>query len=211
MARKIKDLTGERFGNLFVEKFNGIVNKKSQWICRCDCGNVKTIGFDSLRRGTKSCGCLRIKENKSRAIHNEWGKNTKEYRTWCKMKGRCNNKNNFSYHNYGGRGIRVCDRWEYSFINFLSDMGRAPSSKHTLERLDNNKGYSPGNCVWATIKEQQNNRRNNKIINYKGVKYTLSQVCQKYNLDYNVVKSRLNILSWSVDDAITKPISTKQK
>jgi len=194
MRAKI-DMIGKTFGKLLVlEEMEGRDSYGSVFYkCKCTCGKEKIIRGSYIRSGhTSSCGCLGIK---TKVKHNMT--KTVEHNTWVRMKQRCYNKNILRYENYGGRGIKVCDRWLNSFENFFEDMGYRPSKHHSIERIDNSGNYEPTNCVWTDKKTQARNRRNsvkilheNKIIDIfsfseiinLSVSGARSLICRNYKL-----------------------------
>lgn len=155
------DLTGQKFGKLTVVKRAENVKRKVYWDCVCECGESKTIVSSSIIGGhTKSCGCLKAETiGNIRATHRM--SNTTEYNSWRAMVERCTNQKYRYYHEYGGRGIKICDRWK-SFANFISDMGEKPSPKHSIDRIDVDGNYEPSNCKWSSQSEQCKNRRTQK-------------------------------------------------
>jgi hypothetical protein len=163
---KVKELSGNVYGRLTVISFSHMVGEASYWNCICTCGTQKKVRRNRLTCGvTVSCGCYRLEKSiEASRIHGESKTRgntslTKEYRTWMHIKQRCLNPKTKGYHNYGGRGISVCDRWISSYQNFLIDMGRAPSPKHSIERVSSNGNYCPENCKWIPLSDQQKNRR----------------------------------------------------
>lgn len=151
MPRPRKNLTGSRFGMLTVEsEAERHSNGKERWHCQCDCGLPITVLGNNLKTGnTTSCGC---KPRKHGLLYHPL------YNTWQQMRQRCNNPRHHAFQNYGGRGITVCSRWN-NFACFVEDMGDRPSDEYTIDRIDNDKGYFPRNCRWATHAEQGENKR----------------------------------------------------
>lgn len=205
------DITGHTFGEWLVLSHA----KGEKWLCRCSCGKIKEVWKQGLRSGeSKSCGCKRTplnveKAKKLGALNKTHGKTgSPEYRAWQAAKNRCYNSRLKNWKDYGGRGIVVCDQWLESFENFLQDMGRRPTNKHSLERKDFNGPYSPDNCIWATKKDQANNTRRNVYINYEDRLYTIAELCEKFNISDRVVYWRISS-GWEPLKALTTPVDEK--
>lgn len=191
------DLVGKRFERLVVLKYVG--NRK--WLCQCDCGNVKTIYGDDIRTShTKSCGCWNLEVRSRPQAGITLRRLHPEYSVWHGMRSRCNNPRNISYEWYGGRGVVVCSRWD-DFDTFLSDVGARPSPEHSIDRIDPNGNYEPGNVRWATASEQTNNRRNTVLLHYQGRVVTVPELAAERGLKYSTVNSRLR-KGWTVEDSI---------
>lgn len=192
------DLTGKVYGRLTVISLQHRPNGATEWFCKCSCGKNHQARGNQLKRGIiKSCGCFQREDASiKRRIHgdNIGNKKTKEYLAWICMKSRCKN----NHPDYGGRGIKVCDRWIRSYSHFLLDMGRAPSPKHSIDRIENNGNYEPGNCRWATRAEQAINKRNTILITYRGVKKPLLIWCKEFGYPYQRAL-RLVKKGWSVE------------
>lgn len=191
---KATDLTGQQFGRLTVIKrhFPSNVRQQAMWECSCSCGcgNVVVPAMSLKKAITRSCGCLR-KETSAELNTKHGLRDSEEYHVWSGIKNRCYNKNEKSYPDYGGRGVTMCDEWKDSFETFYRDMGSRPSHKHTIERRENDKGYTKENCVWATRKEQANNRRNNLYYELNGESKTLQEWCDELCIKYMTVYARL--------------------
>jgi hypothetical protein len=179
-ARNSAKLLGKKFGRLTVIKRIGsyIHGKKgynAKWLCQCDCGQeIETISTRLLSKKTISCGCF----HKERITTHGMSR-TNTYRIWIKMKQRCLNPNIEPdiWANYGGRGIKICDRW-LKFENFLADMGERPSKEHSIDRIDNDGHYEPGNCRWATITQQLRNTRRNRFIKINGKRMSVTEAVE---------------------------------
>lgn len=200
-----KSLIGLRFGRLMVLS---LCDERSAhgtclWRCECDCGNETNVITNRLTGGfTQSCGCLQ-KERTSQANFKHGKGETREYFIWCQMKSRCQNSSNKSFHNYGGRGIRVCVRWENSISNFLSDMGECPKGL-TIERINNDGNYEPGNCRWATQTEQQRNKRTNRNLLFRGELLCVAVWARRLDRYPSELLRRLNN-GWSVEETLATP------
>lgn len=195
-----KDLTNQIFGRLTVQTRNGAdAHGRKLWLCVCVCGKTKVIPSDRLLSGnTKSCGCSHIEHGHTMSGE----KVSREFAAWCSMLNRCYRKTDVCFHRYGKRGITVCIRWRKSFKNFLTDMGLRPSSKHSLDRINNNKNYNKKNCRWATAKEQQRNRNNNKYIYFNGKLKTMIEWSELTGIKYYNIRNRLQ-RGWDVKRALT--------
>ena len=206
--KREKDLysfIGKKFGRLTIlDAFRD--DGKIYVKCVCDCGSVKNkILIHNLVKGkTKSCGCLQ-KEMDHKAHFKHGLKDTPTYRVWTGMHGRCFNKQNHAYKDYGGRGITVCEHWKHSFLNFLADMGEKPKGK-SIDRIDNNGNYSPENCRWATPKEQSKNRRTNRVVEYNGNKILLIDLAERSGLGYSTLWNRIVNSNKPVERAADTPI-----
>jgi hypothetical protein len=177
-----RDISGQKFGKLTATKRVGTQNTKAVWEFICDCGTNHIATGTSVTSGsTVSCGCHRSSQNKQAA--------SRAYHTWYKMIKRCNDPNDKNYSHYGGRGITVSNEW-MDFLTFLSDMGHQPNNLF-IERIDNNKGYCKENCKWATMTEQANNRRGNRIISNAGLSMTLAMWSRHLNIRPDTLYRRL--------------------
>jgi hypothetical protein len=203
---KFIDISGNRYGRLIVKsRDHDHPSKNTMWHCVCDCGKEKTInGYSLVRGSTKSCGCIQreiMRQLKTTHGGSHRGKHTPEYKTWAGMKKRCYDENNNTFINYGGKGVKMCERWLESFDNFLADMGRKPSPKHSIDRLDSSGDYSPENCRWATQQQQANNKSSNRVISYKGQSKTIAQWSRVLNMKYAALYGRFE-RGWSVERAL---------
>lgn len=202
----VKDISGQRFGRVLAIAYAGMNNSKhSVWNCLCDCGNYCQIEGTKLTQGkTKSCGCL---SRERASIGNSTHGFSTHYlwSTYYHLLTRCYNPKDKSYDRYGARGITVCDRWRESFANFIADMGERPDGC-SIDRIDNDGPYSPENCRWATISEQNSNTRQNHYLTYGGETMTIAQWGLRLGMSRQTIYSRLRY-GWSVERILTEPVS----
>lgn len=196
---KVNDLTGKVFGRWTVVAYAGKdKSRNAVWLASCVCGVCREVrGFQMVSGASESCGCAQIESAKARATHGQSG--SPEYAVWCQMWQRCTNPNDSSYAEY-------CDRappeaWK-SYENFIADMGQRPSQKHTLERADNSKGYSPENCYWATRVEQNSNKSDNKFVTFAGLTLTITEWSRKTNIPYQLLRYRLQKQKCSIEKVL---------
>jgi len=200
------DLTGQRFGRLIAgesKQVQGKTQKKLHYACKCDCGEDVLVVAQNLRRGlTESCGCLQ-KDRAKQASLKHGMSHTSIHNTWMSMLQRCNDSGCKAYKDYGGRGVKVCERW-LEFNNFYADMGLPPQKGMTLDRYPNNDGnYESGNVRWATAKEQANNRRSSCLLTYDGETMTVAQWEDRRGFRRGLIHCRLQ-MGWTPERAITQ-------
>jgi hypothetical protein len=187
-----KDLTGQVFSRLTVMYLHDVIKNRCIWHCVCDCGKETNVRGNKLTGNyIKSCGCLNNELRSERKKTHGLSDKIPEYRSWLGLRERCYCVTDAKYNHYGGRGIKVCDRWRYSFENFLADMGRKPTKNHSIDRIDNDGDYCPENCRWATKTEQVRNRRVTLRVNYTGFVYPLIEICKILDFNYDTICTRV--------------------
>lgn len=188
------NISGQRFGRLVALSRSITSATRVSWDCVCDCGNRLSVVGGALRSGnTKSCGCGKAIANMRTHTthgHARSSGDTRAYMIWGAMLRRCHSETHKDYGYYGARGIRVCDSWRKSFATFLSDMGE-PEKGMTLDRKENNEGYSPSNCVWASRMDQSNNTRNNLMIQTPSSLMTLAEFSRETGINYSNLRAKL--------------------
>lgn len=207
--RPIIDLRGRKFGKLLVLMEAPTYGKFGHlhWSCQCDCGTVKKIAGQNLRKGASaSCGCV-SREKLLKRITTHGQHRSRANIIWRSMITRCHSKTDKAYKLYGGRGIKVCKEWRHSFVNFLADMGHPPP-KGCLERADNNKGYSKENCSWSNQYRQLRNTRRNINIEYNGEVLVLKDWAMRFGFYPQTLKRRLDD-GWSIERALTEPVTDR--
>ncbi len=200
----MNNLLHKKYGKLTVIKRDYLFRKDGSktadaaWLCLCDCGKNKVIRGSSLISGkTKTCGC-----STTDAVTTHGMSKTRTYSTWRSMRERCLSETNKSFHRYGGRGITVCDRWVKNFKTFVLDMGEKPTGM-SLERINNDKGYSPDNCRWATKREQDRNKSTNRFIEHNGERLCVSDWAAKIGISHKTLHYRIVVSGWSHGKALT--------
>ena len=196
------DLTGKKFGSFLILRRDknhapGIVS----WICKCECGEIKSIRGGNLKNG--KCSCAKCGDEIGMGNRSHGMSDSPTYISWSRMKNRCQNKNDDSYYKYGGRGIKVCKRW-MKFENFLEDMGERPEGM-SIDRIEGDKGYEPGNCRWATAVEQARNTRRNRLITYNGESKSIVEWSELTGIPQDTLRGRLN-MGWSHIETIETPL-----
>jgi hypothetical protein len=206
MGNKIIYKEGDRIGKCeYLNDEPSIYSgRSSKRVARfkCECGAEFTATIDHVKSGiTKSCGCFKSAViSKLKRKHGET--KSQEHNIWCKIRSRCLNKKHKQYSDYGGRGVGISSDW-MEFSSFLRDMGKRPSKNHSVERMDNDKGYSKDNCKWATPHEQTRNMRRNILVEYNGEKRILKDWAIFLNMPYRLIWKRLRVLNWTVEQSLT--------
>lgn len=199
MSRPTTDLIGKQFDEWTVIC---MAHEKYKWICQCSCGNLGEVYSRNLKNGqSKSCGCYKIKVATKHGMYN-----SPEYKAWSNMKDRCYNSKHKNFHNYGNRGVIVCNEWLNSFEVFYTDMGARPSSDHSIERKHNDGNYEPGNCKWGTKTEQSRNTRIVREITFDNRTQCLSAWAEELNILVVTLRHRIDKLGWSIERALTEPV-----
>ena len=200
---KLIDLTGQRFGRLtVVERAENGSDKKPRWFCACDCGNRTAVsGADLRAHKVVSCGCYRNQQlAKRNYVHGKV--DSMLYEVWKGMKQRCTNPKHIGFDRYGGRGIKVCDEWIHDYQAFYRwAMASGYENGLSIDRIDNDRGYSPDNCRWATRKEQNNNTSSNRLILFNGQSKTMAQWGEERGIRKSTYDSRLR-RGWSPEEAL---------
>lgn len=215
MRRKYKPIEiGDKFGQGRLEviaeappRVQPSGQHARRWKVRCACGSAVVVRDAHLKTGhTTSCGCrcreVAVENGRRTATHGQ--SRSLEWSTWHNMKGRCSNANHRSFANYGGRGVIVCAEWLHDFPAFLAHVGPRPSPSHSLDRIDNERGYEPGNVRWSTRSEQQRNKRGNNTLTAFGETMCVAAWAERIGLRHSTIRRRLDA-GWVAEDALTRP------
>lgn len=199
------DLTGKRVDRLVVIAYKETRKGRRFWLCACDCGKSTVVSTKALTTGnTRSCGCFTRDRVTTHGLSR-----TPEYAAWKNMKGRCFCPTDAAFDRYGGRGITVCDEWKTSFTAFLRDMGPRPGPEYTIERKNNDLGYSKENCEWATVKTQDRNKRNNRVLTFDGRTQCMAAWAEECGMDRETFGNRIRH-GWSVERALNTPVRVRR-
>ena len=217
---KLLALEGQVFGKLTVIRKDGHLGAGITWLCQCSCGNQTSVTSSRLIGGTtRSCGCLTGKHGNHKKSHGHttnYGKSP-TYSSWHAIVGRITQPSNGGYLYYKKLGVTICDRWlngdgaKGGFECFLEDMGERPSLLMSLDRINNDGNYEPGNCCWATRREQANNRRTNKHFEYQGEMMTFAELVRRTGMGKECLRHRLLRAGWTVEEAINAPKQQGQR
>ncbi len=205
---KLIDITGQRFGRWTVTQYAGC----SRWLCRCDCGTERDVISNDLRDSkSRSCGCLQREKAKQNArlltlTHDR--SRTPEYKAWKAMIKRCENPHDVGFASHGARGITVDPEWRSDFMSFYRDIGPRPSPAYSLDRIDNDGPYAPGNCRWATRTIQARNMTTNRLVSFNGQRQCVAAWAEELGISRDVLYHRLDE-GWSVQRAFTEPVHSK--
>lgn len=214
-----EDLSYQKFGKLTAlyrvqDYVSPSGNRKTRWMCLCDCGNYAIAQASQLKSGnTKSCGCRKIEAAKENAAKNvKHGEiHTRLYGIWAGIKARCYGPYMQDYKNYGGRGITMCDEWRYNYVAFRDwALSHGYRDDLTIDRIDVNGNYCPENCRWITVKEQCNNTRVNRYITIDGVTKTKTQWAEQYGMSQETLGYRLDHLGMDIEEALTAPVENNR-
>lgn len=198
-------VSGDRFGRLTAISHVSTSRSGSKWLFSCDCGAEKEIRVSNVKNGhTSSCGCLHRERSKDANTSHNMSR-TKIYKVWASMVSRCSNPDDHAFEHYGARGINVCDQWKASFARFLEDMGQRPTDGHSIERVNNDLGYGPGNCVWIKQERQAQNTRKVRRFSFRGSVMTLRQISEHYGMPLASLNRRLEA-GWTIERAVMQPL-----
>ncbi len=219
--RKFIDLEGRTLGRWTVLGFMGTVLGHRFWCCKCSCGTVRRVSGSSLlhpKEPSTSCGCFRNEVFLSYRVKHGMAASP-EYAIWTGIISRTTQSSIKQWHRYGGRGIIMCDRWRHDFPAFLASVGKRPTPKHSIERKDNDLGYTcgecehcklniwPMNCRWATCKEQSRNTRRNRFVTFNGITATIPEWSERTGISPSTIYQRLFKLKWPIEEALSQSVS----
>ncbi len=210
-ARDMRPKIGYTISRLKLLSLPYVIAKGEMIDVECSCGTRKTMYWSNVKFGkSQSCGCLARERASAHQLRHGLSKKPGAYKSWYGMKGRCYNKNNPKFPNYGARGIVVCERWRRSFDNFLEDMGH-PHPGQSIDRINNDGNYEPGNCRWSYSIQQARNKTTTNYVFVEGVRMSLVEAVEKHSaLPYQVVWDRITRYGWSTEDALNKPSRSKK-